>query len=125
MKRYSAGVKKWIDVEVLNPDGQPTTRRRRIERAFVQVPLKRFARACKASNNLKAFVWAWLEYEVWHTKSTTVSVLTGALKQYGISRNVKRRALKDFERGGMLTIHKSSRRSVKVTVIGDVSGTTP
>jgi hypothetical protein len=81
MKRYSPGFERYLDAEVLNPDaGQPTARRRRIERAFVQVRLKEAAAMAKATNCKKLFVWLWLLYEAWRTKSMTVSVPNGALE---------------------------------------------
>jgi hypothetical protein len=116
MKRYSPGAKKWIKVEVLNPDGQPTARRRRMETAFVQVPLKEAAAIAKVTNCKKFFVWLWLLHEAWRTKSTTASVSNGALEPYGINRDMKYRALKDIARTGAITIHSLHRHAVKVTV---------
>lgn len=82
----------------------------------VMVPLALFAMATTATKTPKAMFYAWLLYQTWHTGSDTVTVPNGALAKYGISREIKRRALKQLESAGLITVERPSRKTVIVTL---------
>jgi hypothetical protein len=113
---YSPAIGRMVEVDTLASATQPSARRRRLEKAFVQVPLKQAAAAFKANRAHKAFVWIWLQYLAWEKNSATFSLPNDALEQFGISRDVKYRALKDYERSGLITIGQGRRHSLVVTL---------
>jgi hypothetical protein len=114
--RYSPGAKKWVEVEEPVVPTRPSAKRRRLEKAYAQVGLKEAAAAFKANRAHKAFVWVWLQYEAWRTKSATVTLPNGELEQYGINRELKRRALRDYAEAGLLTINQRGTKSIVVTL---------
>jgi hypothetical protein len=61
-------------------------------------------------------VWVWLVYRAWRDKSTTVAVPNGALAKYGVSREVKRRALAELETAGHITVARRRGKTPIVTV---------
>jgi hypothetical protein len=95
---------------------RPTARKQRVETAFVLLPLKELAQIAEATNNRKLFVWAWILYEVWRTKSTTLPISNLALQPYGISPDTKMRALRDIASTGAIIIRQSGKQAVEVTV---------
>jgi hypothetical protein len=116
---YSPGLGKKVEVFTLcGGTPKPAARKRRMAgNAYARVLLKTMAAAAKASNTKRAFIWIWLQYETWRTRSATVSISNGELEQYGITRQVKYLALADYERAGLITIQKQNRHSLVVTVV--------
>src|SRR5262249_42112399 len=104
------------EVDTLASTTQPSARQRRLERAYVQLPLKQAAAAFKANRAHKAFVWVWLQYLAWEKKSATFSLPNDGLEQYGISRDVKWRSLRDYEKADLITLEQSGRHSTIVTL---------
>jgi hypothetical protein len=115
-KLFTSNPSKWIDVIELPTNAKPTARRRRMEIAFVLVPLAELARMAEATNSRRLFVWAWIRYEIWRTKSATLSISNEALRPYGINRDMKIRALRDIARTGAITIQQCGKQAVVVTV---------
>jgi hypothetical protein len=116
---WSESAKRWIAVTTLPPTKpvKPTARHRRMENAFVQVPLKLAAEAAAASNTRKCFVFLWLLYEAWRLNSTTIPLPNGALKQYGITPKQKMRALIDYEKASLIQVQKTKRQAVTVQLL--------
>jgi hypothetical protein len=112
---WSPGAKKWVAVgpplEGGNP-AKPTARKRQMNSAFVQVPLKLAAEAFRANRAHKPFVFLWLLYLAWRSKSSVVSIPNGELERYGINRREKMKALRDYEKAGLLRVKKVGRQSV-------------
>jgi hypothetical protein len=117
---YSPSVGKMVEVDTLASTTQRSARQRRLERAYVQLPLKQAAAAFKANRAHKAFVWVWLQYLAWEKKSATFSLPNDGLEQFGITRSVKHRALKDYEKASLLTVEQRGHHSMVVTLVGVV-----
>lgn len=114
--RYSPGAKKWV--EVIEPSSvKPSTRRRQRETAYAQIGLKAAAAAFKSARADKAFIWVWLQYLAWQKKSTTFSLPNDGLEQFGITRHVKYRALRDYVRAGLISVRQEGKQSVTVTLL--------
>jgi hypothetical protein len=91
-------------------------KRKRAE-PFARISLSWAAMAAAATNCPRALVWIWLVYRAWQTKSTTVSVPNSALVKLGVSREVKRLALRQLERAGLVTIERHTRKTPAVTLL--------
>ena len=120
---YSPSTGRHVEVETLDPEkfrSKPklAARFRRAESAFVMADLKTFALVCRAFNCFGPFVWAWINYEAWRTKSQTVKVTNEALAVYGVDRKAKHKALQTLARAGLLTITRNGRRAPSVTLKG-------
>ena len=100
---------------------QPTPVKRKKVDAFVRVPLWWIAAATKATKTRKALVCVELLYASWKAKSSTFSLPNGRLKKLGVSREAKRRALRDLERAGLITVERPTRKTPIVSLIA-VSG---
>jgi hypothetical protein len=114
-KAFSPGLKRWIKIEeVLSTGAKPTARKQRIKHAFAIVPLESSAEIAKTTRNLTLFIWQWLLYEAWRTKSTTIKMSNGPLKPYNIDRFTKYRTLNAFAQTGAITLHKAGKRAIIV-----------
>jgi hypothetical protein len=83
---------------------------------FVKVPLVSASKAAAATNNRKMMVWIWLLHRSWTYQSYTITVPNGVLLKYGVSREIKRRALAELEAAGLITIDRLARKSPIVTL---------
>jgi hypothetical protein len=81
------------------------------------VLLKSAAAAAKTTRSPRMFVWLWLQYEAWRTRSATVTATNSELEFYGINRERKRQALLDFEASGLIQVERSGLEAVIVTII--------
>ena len=61
-------------------------------------------------------VWVWLVYRAWQDKSSTIVVPNAALAKYGVSREVKRRALAELETAGLITVARRHGKTPIVTI---------
>jgi hypothetical protein len=95
---------------------KPTARKRQMETAFSRVPLKEAAAIAKKTRNLTLFIWQWLLYEAWRAGNATISVSNGPLGLYEIDRHAKYRALKALAKLGAITIHRSGKQAIRVTI---------
>jgi hypothetical protein len=55
--------------------------------------------------------------QIWKTRSTTFTLPNGWLEEWGVSREVKRRVLRDLEAAGLITVERPNRKSPKVTIV--------
>jgi len=85
--------------------------------AFVKMPLWFATEAAKATKTLKALVWVELLYRSWKAKSLTFPLPNGRLKKVGVSREAKRRALRDLEAAGLIRVERPSRKTIRVTLV--------
>jgi hypothetical protein len=84
---------------------------------FAIVSLQQTAKAFAAVHCPKAMVWLWLIHQVRKTGNYTVAVPNGALARYGITRRVKNLALRQWEKAGLITVERRSRKTPVVTLL--------
>jgi hypothetical protein len=104
-----------IDADLPEP---PTKKVRRARNeAFTMVPLQWAAEMTAATHSKKAMVGLWLLYKAWQTKSDTVTIANASLAGFGISRDLKLKALNQLEKAGLISIKRQPRRSPLVTLL--------
>jgi hypothetical protein len=91
--------------------------KRKKGKLFAVVGLEAAAKACAAVNCPKAMLYLWLVHQTRKTGGRTVAVTNGVLAKYGVSREIKRRALRELEAGGLITIERRSRKTPLVTLL--------
>jgi hypothetical protein len=84
---------------------------------FAMVPLATAAKACAAVNCPKVMVYLWLVHQARKTGKNTVAVPNGALGKYGVSREIKRRALKELEACGVISIRQQPKKTPLATLL--------
>jgi hypothetical protein len=84
---------------------------------FVKVPLWWIAQATRATNTGRALVCIELLYAAWKAKRLTFPLPNGRLARLGIKRQTKRRALRDLERAGLITVERPPRKTPIVTLV--------
>jgi hypothetical protein len=115
---YSPSAKKWVEVEEPIGDSKPApSAKRQREAAFTQVMLNPAAIAFKVTRSQAAFVWVWLQYEVWRTRNAVVTITNAALTPYGITRWTKYRALHAYAQAGLIRIVRDGKRAIVVEVL--------
>jgi hypothetical protein len=92
-------------------------KRKKVE-PFVHVPLWWITQATKLTKTPAALVCIDLLYRSWKAKSLTFPFPNGDLKKLGISRDIKRRVLRDLETGGLITVERPTRKTPIVTLVG-------
>jgi hypothetical protein len=81
------------------------------------VPLRWAVKAAKATKTGKALVWIWLLHTRWKTKSATFPLANGKLREAGVNRETKRRALRELEAEGLINVERQHGKSSIVTLI--------
>jgi hypothetical protein len=84
---------------------------------FVKVPLWWIAEAAKATRSPTTLVLVALLHRSWKAKSLTFPLSNDFLEQHGISREVKRKKLRDLEAAGLITVERRHGRSPRVTLV--------
>jgi hypothetical protein len=85
--------------------------------AFVKVPLWWIAAAAKCARSPATLVMVELLRASWKAKSQTFPLPNSRLAKQGASREVKRRVLRDLERGGLIVVERPSRKTPIVTLV--------
>jgi hypothetical protein len=91
-------------------------KRKRVE-VFVKVPLWWITAVAKATRSPKTLVLVELLYASWKARSSTFSLANVRLAKLGISREIKRRVLRDLERDGLITVERRPSKSPIVTLV--------
>ena len=104
-------------VETLEYKPSAKKRKAKQEEAFALVPLARAAEVTKCTKTQGAMVWIVLAYLAWKNKSPTVTLSNETMRQYGVNRHVKYRALATLEAAGIVTIKWRNKQSPIVTLI--------
>lgn len=91
--------------------------KRRKAEPFVKVPLWWIAQATKATNTGRALVCVELLYAAWKTKRSTFPLPNSRLAKLGITRETKRRVLRDLERAGLVAVERPSRKTPIITLV--------
>jgi hypothetical protein len=84
---------------------------------FVKVPLWWAEQAMQATRSPQAFVAIWLLYLSWKAKSLTFPLPNGRLAERGFDRQVKRRALANLEKAGLITVERPGRKAPIVSLV--------
>ena len=84
---------------------------------FVKLPLWFAIAAAKATKTPAALVWVYLVRLSWREESLTFALPNGWLERSGVSREVKRRVLRDLERAGLITLERRTKKSPIVTLV--------
>jgi Bacterial regulatory proteins, gntR family len=103
-----------IAVETIKSDAKPN---RRMANSFAQVPLGWAAAAAKATKTPRAMVWVLLQHMAWQNDHAAFPVSNAVLAKYGVSREVKRRALASLESSGLIVVERRHGRAPVVTLI--------
>ena len=86
--------------------------------AYVKVPLWWIETAAKDARSPTTIVLIELLYAAWKAKSSTFPLPNGRLKSLGVSREVKRRVLRDLERRPVILVKRSPGKTPIITLIG-------
>jgi hypothetical protein len=105
-------VKRRRELEAAAP-----SKRKKVE-PFVKVPLRWITAAAKATRAPGAIVLIELLHASWKEKSSTFPLANVRLTKLGVSREIKRRVLRDLERAGLLAVERRPNRSPRVTLVG-------
>ena len=95
----------------------PVKRKKKSER-FVQVPLWWIEIAAKDIGSPKTLVLIELLYGAWKAKSSTFPLPNSRLNKLGVSREIKRRVLRDLERRPVIRVKRSPGKTPIITLIG-------
>jgi hypothetical protein len=112
----SEKVPDWAKKRLAELEAAAPVKRKKAE-AFVKVPLWWAEAATKAVGAPDAMVCIYLLHTSWKVKSLTFPLLNGRLKRMGVSREVKRRVLRDLEAAGLITVERRSRKTPIVTLV--------
>ena len=100
--------------------GKPSAPRRRgkaRKETFVKVPLWWITAAANATGSPAVLVLIELLRLQWKTRRMSFPVPNARLKNLGVSREVKRRVLRDLQRAGLITVDQRTRKSPIVTLV--------
>src|SRR5262245_2116322 len=84
---------------------------------FVKVPLWWAEQASQATRTPKAMAWIRLLHLSWAAHSKTFRLPNDRLRSRGVSCDVKRRALRDLEKAGLIQVTRESGKSPTVTLL--------
>jgi hypothetical protein len=85
--------------------------------AFVQVPLWWIEQATRATRTPQAMVCIWLLYLSWQAKSMTFPLPNDRLAKRGADKRVKRRALANLEKAGLITVERRRGKTPIITLV--------
>lgn len=89
----------------------------RARNTFVMVPLGWGRQMTRATRSPKAFVALWLLHLAWKAGSSTVTLSNKSLRDHGVSRMTKLRALRELEEAGLITVERHLGRATVVTLL--------
>jgi hypothetical protein len=89
---------------------------KRDEDWFVMISVRGIVDGAKALREKRFVVWLYVLYRVFKDKRLTVAIGNAVLKQWGVSKRTKIRALQDYERAGLFSVEWRDGKSPLVTV---------
>jgi len=113
--RYLMAHGRRIAVETLDT-GASRQRKKNVE-PFVKVPLWWIEETAKLTKSPTTLVLMELLRLHWKTKSSTFPLPNGRLERLGVSREIKRRVLRDLERGKFIVVERPPRRTPIITLV--------
>jgi hypothetical protein len=84
---------------------------------YVKVPMWFAEEAAKATKTTKALIWIWLLHLHFKTHRTTFPMPNGNLQKLGVSRHTKRRALRELEAAGLISIVRQHGKTPIVSFV--------
>lgn len=88
---------------------------------FAKVPLWFAAAAAKATKSPATMVWIWLLYQTWRDRKSVgrdaVTMANAKLGEWGVSRKVKHRVLRDLELAGLIKVERRPGKTPLVTLM--------
>jgi hypothetical protein len=90
---------------------------RKSKDAFVKVPLWWAEAAAKATHTPGMLVLIELLHRSWKAHSLTFPLSNKSLEKSGVSREIKRRVLRDLEAAGLITVERRHGRAPLVTLV--------
>jgi hypothetical protein len=84
---------------------------------FVKFPLWWAVEAAKAAKSPATLVCVHMLHSSWKARSLTFPLSNAWLEQRGVTREVKRRVLRDLEAAGLITVERRSGRSPRVSLV--------
>jgi hypothetical protein len=103
-------IRRRRELEAITP-----MKRKKVE-AFVKVPLWWITAAAKHARSPATLVMVELLRASWKARSSTFSLPNSRLAKLGVSREIKRRVLRDLERSGLITVERRPSKSPIVTL---------
>ena len=88
----------------------------------MQVPLTQAAMMAKATKTTKAMVWLVVLYEWWANKGKPFTLSNKKLAGYGVTHDTKRRALRELEAAGFITVKQDGKCAPVVTWVKHTHG---
>ena len=88
---------------------------------YVQIPVRTIAAVSGLLNEKWALVWAFIHHRVGATGKDTVEIGNVGLREWGVDSDTKIRALRAFERAGLVSVEWRGRTSPLVTLRPDLS----
>ena len=108
----------WAKKRLAELEAAAPVKRRNRKDAFVQVSLRWFEAATRATRSPQAFVAVWLLHLAWKAKSPTFRVPNGQLGRRGVDRYAKYKALEKLEKAGLITVDRRNGKTLIVTLVG-------
>jgi hypothetical protein len=93
----------------------PAKRKKKVE-PFVQVPLWWIEAAAKATKSPTTLLLIELLRLRWKTQRSTFPLPNARLQRLGVSREVKRRRLRDLERAELIVVERPSHKTPVITL---------
>jgi hypothetical protein len=106
----------WAKKRIRELRAAAPAQRKRAE-PFVKVPLWWAEAAAKATRTPKALVWVELLHVSWKTKKLTFPLPCGKLEKKGVSRETRRRALRELEAAGLIKVAWRHGKTPAVTIL--------
>jgi hypothetical protein len=105
-----------MDQRLWRPARKAPVKQKKPDR-YIKLPLWFASAAAKATNTRKAMVWIWLVWLALENRSLEFPVPNGRLRQWGVSRYTKDKALRELEAAGLIVVTRQRGKTVRVALI--------
>jgi len=105
----------WVKKRLAELEAAAPVKREKKE-PFAKVPLRWAAVAARATKTTKCLVWIELLHMAWRKGSPTFPLPCGKLEKRGVSRETRRRALRELETAGLIQVEWKHGKTPVVTI---------